>query len=212
MTEDGERPRPYANRFPDFDVLGQSKHWDRVTAGVVLDRLTAPAAMRFFTPQEQAAAIALCDQLLDQRGDPRIPVVSMIDARLAEADTDGWHFQDMPEDGDGWRASLRALNADATERFGDEFATCSWEHQAILIQAVHDRGSVQWHGMNAAHVWSLWTRYTCTAFYAHPAAWNEIGFPGPAYPRGYKNPGVDAREPFEVADNETTIDPVQVPQ
>ena len=48
-------------------------------------------------------------------------------------------------------------------------------------------------------MWSLWTRYACTAFYSHPWAWNEIGFPGPAYPRGYKNPGVDAREPFEVA-------------
>ena len=29
-------------------------------------------------------------------------------------------------------------------------------------------------------------RYACTAFYAHPWAWNEIGFGGPAYPRGYK--------------------------
>jgi len=46
----------------------------------------------------------------------------------------------------------------------------------------------------------LWTRYACTAFYSSPSAWNEIGFPGPACPRGYKNPGVDAREPFEVRD------------
>ena len=29
------------------------------------------------------------------------------------------------------------------------------------------------------HVWSLWTRYACTAFYSHPWAWNEIGFGGP---------------------------------
>jgi hypothetical protein len=46
-------------------------------------------------------------------------------------------------------------------------------------------------------VWSLWTRYACTAFYAHPYAWNEIGFGGPAYPRGYKNLGIDRREPWE---------------
>lgn len=49
-------------------------------------------------------------------------------------------------------------------------------------------------------MWSLWTRYACTAFYAHPYAWNEIGFPGPAYPHGYKNPGLNRREPFEVRD------------
>jgi hypothetical protein len=51
----------------------------------------------------------------------------------------------------------------------------------------------------AQHVWSLWTRYACTAFYSHPWAWNEIGFGGPAYPRGYLNLGVDAREKWEHA-------------
>ena len=61
---------------------------------------------------------------------------------------------------------------------------------APLIQAVQDLGSGDWHGLPASRVWSLWTRYACTAFYAHPWAWNEIGFPGPAYPRGYKNKGV----------------------
>jgi hypothetical protein len=34
-----------------------------------------------------------------------------------------------------------------------------------------------------------------------------MGYPGPAYPRGYKNPGVDAREGFEVPDAGGT-DPV----
>jgi hypothetical protein len=74
---------------------------------------------------------------------------------------------------------------------------------------VQDLGSRDWHGLPAGHVWSLWTRYACTALYAHPAAWDEIGFPGPAYPRGYKNLGVDAREPFEVRDARPTLDPVR---
>ena len=46
----------------------------------------------------------------------------------------------------------------------------------------------------------LWMRYACTAFYSHPSAWNEIGFGGPAYPRGYKNIGLGRREPWEVAE------------
>ena len=65
-----------------------------------------------------------------------------------------------------------------------------------LIQGVQDRKG-SWHGMPAKQVWSLWTRYACAAFYAHPWAWNEIGFGGPAYPRGYKNIGFDSREPWE---------------
>lgn len=196
------------DRFPGFDVLSQAGHWDLATAGVVLARIGLPPGIRFFTPIEQAVATALCDRLLDQSEESRVPVVNMIDARLAEEQTDGWHYRDMPEDGQAWRDSLAALDADATARFGGVFASCSPEHQATLIQAVQDRGSDPWYGVPAAHVWSLWTRYVCTAFYSHPGAWNEIGFPGPAYPRGYKNAGVDAREPFEVRDARPAEDPV----
>jgi hypothetical protein len=35
-----------------------------------------------------------------------------------------------------------------------------------------------------------------------------MGFPGPAYPRGYLNPGVEARERWEVADSHPA-DPVR---
>ena len=107
----------------------------------------------------------------------------------------------MPEDGQAWRDSLRLprrRRQAAVLAAGSPDARPS--EQRAVIQAVQDLGASDWHGLHAAHVWSLWTRYACTAFYAHPSAWNEIGFPGPAYPRGYKNPGVDAREPFEVAD------------
>ncbi|MDJ0346762.1 gluconate 2-dehydrogenase subunit 3 family protein [Streptomyces sp. H10-C2] len=97
---------------------------------MVLSRLAAPSAVRFFTPQEQATATALCDQLLDQHDEPKVTVVSLIDARLAEQQTDGWRYQDMPEDGQAWRVSLAALDTDAVARFGGTFATCSPEHQA----------------------------------------------------------------------------------
>ena len=33
-------------------------------------------------------------------------------------------------------------------------------------------------------------RSMLAAFYSHPWAWNEIGFGGPAYPRGYARLGV----------------------
>jgi hypothetical protein len=197
------------SRFPGFDPVDQSEHWDPVTAGVVLARLSSPPSFRFFTPGEQAVATALCDRLLDQSSEPRVPVAQFIDSRLAEQETDGWLYDDMPEDAQAWRACLGFLTEDAQAKFGAPFADCGESDQHELIQAVQDLGSGDWHGLNAAHVWSLWTRYACTAFYAHPGAWSEIGFPGPAYPRGYKNPGVDGREPFEVRDARPSDDPAR---
>jgi hypothetical protein len=196
-------------RFPGFDVLGQAGHWDPVTAGLVASRLDPPAPASFFTGAEAACAAALVNLLTGQQDDLQIPVLAMIDARLAAGETDGWRYSDMPEDGQAWRDTLAYLDADADSRCGARFAAAPEEQQLELIQAVQDLGPKDWHGLKAAHVWSLWTRYACTALYAHPLAWNEIGFSGPAYPRGYKNAGVDKLEPFEVRDARPSGDPIR---
>jgi hypothetical protein len=200
---------PRFDRFPGFDAVSEWRDWDPATAGTILARLGPPPPMRLFTPDEQAPGTALCDRLLDLEDACPVPVLAMIDSRLAEAETDGWRYEDMPEDGRAWRESFAALDADAVDGYGGSFATRTREQQISVIQAVQDLGSKQWHGLPAAHVWSLWTRYACTAFYSHPSVWNEIGFPGPAYPRGYKNLGVDARDPREAPDAHPALDPIR---
>lgn len=186
-------------RFPGYDVLEQSDTWDAVTTDVVLGRLEAPGPLRFFSPPEAATAAALFDQLLDQRAEPRIPVLALVDARLADGETDGWRHEDMPEDGVAFQASLASLDDDAIARGRVAFADLPWDEQADVIGNVQ-AGPQSWHGLRAEHVWSLWTRYACTAYYSHPWAWSEIGFGGPAYPRGYGNLGMDRREHWEVRD------------
>ena len=185
------------DRFASFDVLAQASTWDAATAGAVLKRLTPPPPVRFFDLADEAIGRKLFDFLLDQWDEPRIPVFEMVDARLAEFETDGWRYADMPEDGEAFRASFRALDKHAHSSYGLDFAELDRRDGSELLGAVQQLGDADWCGLNAAHVWSLWTRYACTAFYGHPWAWNEIGFGGPAYPRGYKNIGINAREPWE---------------
>ena len=200
-------------RFPGFDVLDQAHRWDDVTAGVVLARLTLPNKLSFFTPEEVGIAQPMLDLLLAQDAEPRVPVLPLIDARLATGETDGWHYDDLPEDGQAWRDTLAQLNKDAHKRAGAGYAELTSADQARLLQDVADLAgsSGSWHGLTANHVWSLWTRYANTAFYSHPWAWNEIGFSGPAYPRGYLNPGINAREKWEVADHHD-VDPIPFAQ
>jgi Gluconate 2-dehydrogenase subunit 3 len=199
------------NRFPGFDALSQVRYWDPVTTDAVLARVAPPPAVKFFTGAEEACARALLNLLTGQEedGDLAVPVLEMVDARLAAGETDGWRYADMPEDGQAWRETLAHLDADAYTRGGTPFAEAARADQQAMAQAVQDLKSGNWHGLPADHVWSLWTRYACTAMYAHPAAWDEIGFPGPAYPRGYKNAGVGKLEPFEVRDARPAEDPVR---
>lgn len=182
-------------RYGAFDVLREVSHWDALTAGVVLARLRPDPNLKFFTGDEEPTARALFDVLLGQYDEPKVPVTELVDARLVEGETDGWRYEDMAEDGAAWRQSLAALDDQASEVFARRFHELRRDEQVQIIQGVQDASS--WHGFNAKHLWSLWTRYACTAFYSHPWAWNEIGFGGPAYPRGYKNMGIDRRERWE---------------
>jgi len=136
-------------------------------------------------------------------------VVALIDARLASGESDGWHYDELPPDPQAWRLTLAHLDDDARQRHGAVLTLIDQPQQAALVGRVSGLASSndQWHDLPAKHVWSLWTRYACAAFYAHPWAWNEIGFGGPAYPRGYKNIGLDARERWEVRDHDD-VDPV----
>jgi hypothetical protein len=197
----------YRDRFPGFDVMSQARHWDPATASVVQDRLRAPEPPRFFTLAEEATADALFDELLDLAPGDGVPITTAVDARLAESRTDGWHYADMPDDGETWRRSLAGLDADARTRYDTAFADCSGDRRHEVVSAVQRAGERSWHGFVAIRIWQLWMRYACTAFYAHPLAWNEIGFPGPAHPRGYAALGVGKREPFEVADARPQLGP-----
>jgi hypothetical protein len=46
-----------------------------------------------------------------------------------------------------------------------------------------------WEQLNVARAFGLVMRVVLACFYSHPWAWNEIGFGGPAYPRGYSRFG-----------------------
>ena len=202
--------RGWADRFPGLDVLGQARHWDQVTADAVLARTGPPAAVKFFTEPEESCARALLN-LLTGQDEPDG------DAPLWRWSIPGWR-RVRPTAG-GTRTCPRTARRGGTrwpistgtqyERCGTPFADAPQADQKALVQAVQDLKSAAWHGLPAAQVWSLWTRYACTAFYAHPFAWAEIGFPGPAYPRGYKNAGVGKLEPFEVRDARPSEDPVR---
>ena len=202
----GTTPGSAEQRFPGFDVLAQAHTWDTVTTRVVLSRLGPVQPVGFFSPEEEPTARALVDRLLAQDDDPKIPVLEVIDLRLLEHQGDGYRYEDLPEDGEAWRRSVAGLDADARAAYGQPFWDVTASAQMQIIEEVR-KVEGDWHGMPASRVFSLWLRYACSAFYSHPWAFNEIGYGGPAYPRGYKNLGLDRRENWEVAERDAK-DPV----
>ena len=190
-----------AGRYPDFNVLDQLGHWDEATRRVVLERVERVPPIRFFTRAEVATLGSFCDAVMAQDREPKIPVLNMVDAKLFAGQLDGFQHADMPDDRETWRLAAKGLDAVARQHGCDDFPSASQEVQEKIVGAFHKgelRGEV-WDELNPSQAWSVLMRSVLSAFYSHPWAWNEIGFGGPAYPRGYARFGLGQREEWEGA-------------
>ncbi|MGH3721267.1 MAG: gluconate 2-dehydrogenase subunit 3 family protein [Pseudonocardiaceae bacterium] len=200
-------------RYPDYDVLSTVDTWDAATRKVVLARLEPPGPMRFFTVEQVPTLRAFCDTVLAQDTDPRVPVPEMIDTKLAEGKLDGYQYADMPDDRDTWRLVLAGLDHTAAAGYRVAgFSACAVQRREAIVGEFAKGRLVggPWERLNVTRAWSVVMRMALAAFYSHPWAWNEIGFGGPAYPRGFmRRGGVGIREPFETP-GATDEDPVRV--
>ena len=199
-------------RYPDYDVMAEQRHWDEVTRRVVVERVDQPPAIRFFSPAEAATLHAFCDVVTAQDADPRIPVLNSIDAKLHQGRRDGYQYFDLPDDAEVWRRVAHGLDEEARARQFASFADASDDVRGGIVHLFSKaelHGGV-WDTMNVARAFSVVMRYVVQAFYSHPWAWNEIGFGGPAYPRGYAafgSPHLGENEHWE-RDDAVGIDPV----
>jgi hypothetical protein len=179
-------------RYPDWDVLSQADHWDEVTRRVVFERVENVPPFRFFSEREQRTLKAFCDTVTAQDREPRIPVLSMVDAKLHAGELDGFQFAGMPDDRDVWRVVARGLDESG-------FTDASEEERREIVGKFAN-GELEggaWEELDVSKAWSVLTRHILAAFYSHPWAWNEIGFGGPAYPRGYAAIGPGGTEHWE---------------
>jgi hypothetical protein len=196
---------PLHDRYPDADVLAQRGHWDDATRQVVLDRVHNVPTYTYFNPQQRATLEALCARVMPQDHRPperQIPIGPWIDQRCASRASDGFRFDDMPTNELAWIWGLEGLDQIAQAQFGESPAFRSLEHGGQdrvleLIRAGDPPGEV-WGRMPSKRWWVFVALRQITGiYYAHPFAWDEIGFGGPAYPRGYFALNFGAPEPWE---------------
>ena len=188
-------------RYPDYNVLDEVQHWDGVTRRLILGRVEKVPPIRFFTEREARTLGAFCDVVMAQDQEPKIPVLNMVDAKLFEGQLDGFRFEDLPDDRETWRRVALGLDAAARQHGVGDFAGAAVDVQRAVIQAFSDgklHGEI-WDELPPSRAWSVVMRAVLSAFYSHPWAWNEIGFGGPAYPRGYARLGAGQRESWERA-------------
>lgn len=106
----------------------------------------------------------------------------------------------MPPMPIAWRNGLAAIDAEAVHRHAKRFtdldaASCDELLHEVEIDAVNPQ---LWAGIPAQRFFTdILLKTVAGIYYSHPAAWSEIGFGGPASPRGYVRLGADQRDAWE---------------
>ena len=186
-------------RYPEFDVMDQADAWDAPTRWLLEARIADVPERQFFTEREWDTLVAFCDVELAQDSEPRIPVLAFVDQKLHAGRLDGFQYADMPDDRDTWRLVARGLDEAAEARGVPTYARAGADLRLAIADdfAAADLSGGAWDELNVGRAFKVVTRAMLAAFYSHPWAFNEIGFGGPAYPRGYARLGVGLSESWE---------------
>ncbi|MGH9739623.1 MAG: gluconate 2-dehydrogenase subunit 3 family protein [Candidatus Acidiferrales bacterium] len=198
-------PRAQPGYYPGFSTMSQKAYWDEATRKVIEVRVEHVPAIRFFSPAEAELMKAVCERILpqDDRDElHKIPILNAIDERLYENRLDGYRYEDMPSDQEAYRLGLQGIEAVTQHMFGRSFLEVGPIEQESVLETLHDghppAGDQVWRQMDVERFWLLLVQDVVGTYYAHPYAWDEIGFGGPAYPRGYMRLERGEPEPWEV--------------
>lgn len=193
--------------YPGYDVLSKrhTPSWNETTRRVIDRRLGLdPAAHRFFSDAEWQTLRALCDRIVPPTpGRVQIPVAAMVDLKMAEDVRDGYRHAELPIMQEAWRRGIAALDVEARAAYGNRLHELPPTLQDDLVAAMQ-RGGLNhraWEGMPSRLFFKERVLPDIVrSYYAHPAAWSEIGWGGPASPRGYVRLQADRRDSWEAVE------------
>ena len=194
--------------YPGYDVLGKrdTPSWNAQTRAVIDERLGLdPGRHTFLDDAEWATLCAICERIVPQPADRpgRVPVAAMLDDKLRQGHSSGYRHPDMPREGEAWKRALKAIEAESQTAWGRPFHQASAVEQDDLLRRMQegDLDGSAWGGMPPKIFFKQrLLPDLARAYYAHPTAWNEIGWGGPAGPRGYVRLNLNRRDPWEAAE------------
>ena len=189
--------------YSSYDVLDKwdSPSWNDQTRETVRTRLDEVPPRQFLGAAQWSLLEAIAARLVPQpdREHP-VPIVPWIDDRLSKDRLHGYRYADMPPMREAWTQALKAIGDECQDRFAKSFEQLSSEEQDGYLTDLQ-KGEVDarfWGDLPVQCFFSeILLKDVLEIYYSHPAAWSEIGFGGPASPRGYVRLGFDERDPWE---------------
>ncbi len=191
------------DRYPGYDVLAKrdTPSWNEPTRRVIDARLATPNEPHCFNAGEWQTLTAICDRIVPQpKSRVPVPIAAWVDRKMANDERDGYRQASLPQMQEAWRRGLAALDAAAAAQHNQRFHALAGAHQDELLSAMQagKLNGPEWNGMPSDTFFSERVAHDIlAAYYSHPTSWNEIGFGGPASPRGYVRMYYNRRDPWD---------------
>jgi hypothetical protein len=195
----------FAGRYGHFDVLAKwsSPDWDDPTREVVRRRLEEVPPIRFFTSEEVRILEAVAERILpqhDREQKGRVRITPWIDEKLFEDRRDGYRYEDLPPQREAWRRGLAGIEETARALKGSSFVALGPADQDLVLRTI-EGGNPPGGNWIRVPPKRFFRHVLCGAiigtYYAHPLAWNEIGYSGPSSPRGHVRIWEGGVDPWE---------------
>lgn len=188
-------------RYPGYDVLREQGAWDQHTREIVLRRLEEPPPLQFLTPHEADTLRAVARHLLyEDRTSLLRYAVSEADQKLGNPYGEAQRKAGVPPAQTLVREGLKALDHIAQKRQGRPFHQADIPVQFSILEGLQ-KGQLEaipaWQTVPQKALFKKLLGLLVAAYYSHPHVWSEIGYGGPAYPRGYVRIELGLTDPWE---------------
>lgn len=188
--------------------MEQKEYWDEHTRKIVEERLQQ-YPFTTLSLEESILLTQLCARLLDEHRDSLLHyVVYHFDQLLSSDIGEAQRKVGVPKASILIRQGIRAIDHYATITYGKLFAGLTKEEQEDILRRMSENAitlSADGVQIPAQELFIKLLSETTSAYYSHPTVWSEIGYGGPAYPRGYIRSRLGMRDPWEAKQqNETS--------
>lgn len=189
------------SHYPGYDAMREEAAWDDHTREVVRKRLGGFEHLEFLTEPEAAVLTQVVATLVDDSSAMPIEfAVRHIDSREKSRIGESQRKVGVPAEPELIRKGLAAIEAESRATLGGAFADQAPGNCAALLGRLERSefsGAGRWQGIPQKELFTKLLTLAVETYYSHPQVWSEIGYGGPAYPRGYVRTELDLTDPWE---------------
>jgi hypothetical protein len=187
--------------YPSFNVLDELDAWDDHPQSIVSARLSPSKQSKFLNAKEAKMLLVICGLLMnDSSSDVLLFVIDHFDETLQSSPGESQRKAGIPPGKDLIRLGLQSLEKTAENNYSASFQTLDPIVQIELIQAISEgkmEPSLDFHSAIQQAFFQKVMSLTIESYCSHPKVWSEIGYAGPAYPRGYVRAQLGQLDPWE---------------